>query len=189
MARPILLLGLVVGLGWANPMHASEELKIIFSADEYRQAGLDKLSPAEQAALLRALQERGLGRIPAGEPDRSQRAPVAAAKPNDLPPEKKSLWVRIKDFGAEQLPLKNNKDEGEVTEVDAQMAEPFAGLDGKTRFVLDNGQIWQQRAGESYYLGKPIPNPKVTIMRTRFGYRLKIPAVGAGFDVAIKRIK
>lgn len=177
--RPALTL--ILGLGLAAAGRAEDTLKDIFSPAEYSGAGLDKLDQREQAVLLRALQQRGLGQEHA--------APAPAVRHEGQVPEKKSLWGRIRDFGAEQLPTKNAKDEGEVTEVDAQLTEPFAGLSGHTLFRLDNGQTWQQRLGETYIIGQPIPNPKVTILRTRFGYRLKIPAAGAGFDVAIKRIQ
>lgn len=181
---------MVCGLSWAGTACAEVSLKEVFTADEYRQAGLDKLSPTEQAGLLQALHRLGLDSHQAVKADSTAVTPAVGPEVTpERPPEKKSLWVRIKDFGAEQLPLKSAKDEGEVTEMDAQLTEPFAGLSGHTLFRLDNGQVWEQRLGEDYYLGKPIPNPKVIIMRTRFGYRLKIPAVGAGFDVAIKRIR
>ncbi len=179
---------LLLGLGLAVSVHADESLKSIFSADEYQRAGLDKLSPEEQAVLLRALHQRGV-RKDISTSAATTPATIPATKPAIPPPEKKGLWVRIMDFGAEQLPLRSEKDPGEVTEVDAQLIEPFAGLSGKTLFRLDNGQVWQQRIGESYYIGKPIPNPKVILLRTRFGYRLKIPAVDPNFDVAIKRIQ
>ncbi len=173
---------LALGLGCTALVQADDSLKNIFSPEEYQAAGLEKLSPEEQAVLLRALHQRGLG-----APGSAHK--ITAVKAETPPPEKKGIWARVMDFGAEQLPLKSEKDPGEVTEVDAQMTEPFDGLTGKTLFRLDNGQVWQQRAGEEYFLGKAIPNPKVVIMRTRLGYRIKIPEVGAGFDVAVKRIK
>lgn len=186
---------LALGLGWAVAASAEDSLKSIFNEDEYRRTGLDKLSPAEQAVLLQALHQRGLGKTevpPPGKPEMpspGKTETTSAEKPGMPVPERKGLWARIKDFGAEQLPLKNAKDEGEVTEVAAQMAEPFRGLSGGTLFHLEGGQVWQQRFHETYYIGKPIPNPKVVILRTRTGYRLKIPVVGADFDVAIKRIE
>ena len=173
---------LALGLGCTLLAHADDSLKTIFSPTEYQAAGLDKLSPEEQAVLLRALHQRGLNGPGSGHK-------ITAVKAETPPPEKKGIWARVLDFGAEQLPLKSEKDPGEVTEVDAQMTEPFDGLTGKTVFRLDNGQVWQQRAGEEYFIGKAIPNPKVVLMRTRLGYRIKIPEIGAGFDVAVKRIK
>jgi hypothetical protein len=179
---------LALGLGCSSLARADDSLQKIFTPDEYQGAGLEKLSPEEQAVLLRALHQRGLGnghQAVAATPVATATA-AAAATP---PPAKKGLWARVMDFGAEQLPVTNAKDLGEVTEVDAQLTEPFEGLTGKTIFHLDNGQVWQQRAGEEYFLGKAIPNPKVVMMRTRFGYRIKIPEVGPAFDVAVKRIK
>ena len=179
-----------------------DTLQSLFSDEEIQRAGLAKLSPEEQAALLQALHQRGLGvpdkhPAPAAAPKmdapREDTLKVAAAKEAApkvaAPREKKGFWARIKDFGAEQLPVKNAKDEGEVVEVAAQMTEPFRGLHGGTMFHLDNGQVWQQRIPENYYLGKSIPNPKITIQRTRFGYRLLIPAVEPNFAVAVKRIE
>jgi hypothetical protein len=190
--------GCALLLALALNLRAEESLKSVFTEAEYRQAGLDKLSPDEQAALMQALQKRGLWQAapatPAPAPTPVAAAPAApvaaaAAAPAETPAPRKGLWARIKDFGAEQLPIKSDKDEGEVTEVEAQMVEPFTGLRGKTLFHLDNGQIWQQRISETFYVGQPIPNPMVTLKRTRFGYRLFIPAVSPGFDVSVKRIK
>ncbi|HTL68450.1 MAG TPA: hypothetical protein VL200_12365 [Lacunisphaera sp.] len=191
MARAV---GLALCLVAAGALRADDSLRTIFTPDEYRQAGLEKLSAAERTALLRALHERGLGNTEASGPaasasDPAHPAAAATTVPAGTPVEKKSLWVRIKDFGAEQLPAKGSKDEGEVTELDAQMTEPFRGLSGHTLFHLDNGQVWEQRVRDTYYQGTPIPNPKVTIIRTRFGYRIRIPSVGKNFDVAVKRIQ
>ncbi len=206
------LAALWLAFGWSLALAAETTLQGLLGAAEYQAAGLDKLTRDERAALLRTLQSRGLAPRPASSPATAA-APAAVAppaatavpaqpppapasapvRPESPPPapaaEKKGLWARIKDFGAEQLPLKDNKDLGEVTEVEAQLTEPFRGLQGHTVFRLDNGQVWQQRIPENYYLGSPIPNPTVILRRTRFGYRLFIPAVDPGFDVAVKRIQ
>ena len=199
---------LLVLLLWV-PLRADEPLKSILSEVEYRAAGLDKLTAEERAALLQALLQHGLPRrsptsetsanpsplptstVPAAAATHPAATPatVVSAPATPAAPETKGLWARIKDFGAEQLPLKDNKDPGEVTEVEAQMTEPFHGLQGRTIFRLDNGQVWQQRIAETSYLGRPIDNPKVILRRTRFGYRLAIPAVDPNFDVSVKRIQ
>ncbi|MFI5337553.1 MAG: hypothetical protein ACHQ5A_12255 [Opitutales bacterium] len=216
LLRPRYAVLSLLGLGLLVALRAEEPLQSVFTETEYRNAGLNKLSPDEQAALWQALQAHGLvtRNTPAGPtvptapspgtattpaatvtpPGAAAASPAAPAIPAAATPaapavEKKGLWARIKDFGAEQLPLKSNRDEGEVTEVEAQLTEPFYGLQGRTVFRLDNGQVWQQRIAETYYLGKSVPNPKVILKRTRFGYRLSIPAVGPNFDVAVKRIQ
>ena len=211
--RPAAFLLLSLGLPFA--LKAEDTLQSLLGEVEYRAAGLDKLTPDESASLLRALLQRGLKSAPTtalvspapseqpaqvASPVTTARStpstnvaaptsPAAAPAPVASASEKKGLWARIKDFGAEQLPLKDNKDLGEVTEVEAQMIEPFHGLQGRTIFRLDNGQVWQQRIAENYYVGTAIPNPKVILRRTRFGYRMAIPAVSDGFDVAVKRIQ
>jgi hypothetical protein len=175
-ARVAAVLG---GLAFTAPSPASEPLKSVLTEEEYRQSGLSKLSEEEQTVLLQALQRRGINGT------RNTQTVTGTAQA----PEKKGLWARIKDFGAEQLPLKHPRDEGEVVEVVAEMTEPFRGLQGRTIFHLDNGQVWQQRIDEVYYMGKSIPNPKVIIRRTRFGYRMLISAVEPDFAVAVKRIE
>src|ERR1700694_2697118 len=160
---------------------AEDSLKTIFTAEEYRRAGLGQLKPEQQAALLQALQPRAL----AGP----QIRPAAPAPVSTGPAEKMSRVTPAPDPGAEQLPAKKSRDEGEKIEVEARMTEPFRGLQGGTVFHLDNGQVWQQRISEVYYIGKSIPNPKVMIRHTRFGYRLLIPDVEPDFAVAVKRIE
>ncbi len=160
---------------------AEDSLKTVFTAEEYRRAGLGKLNPEQQAALLQALQQRGL----AGP----QLRPTAPAPVSAGPAEKMSRVTPVPDLGAEQLPAKKLRDADENAEVDARMTEPFRGLQGGTVFHLDNGQVWQQRIPEVYYIGKSIPNPKVMIRHTRFGYRLLIPEVEPDFAVAVKRIE
>ncbi|MDI1338122.1 MAG: hypothetical protein PSU94_18225 [Lacunisphaera sp.] len=166
------------GLALGPALAAEDTLRTVLTTEEYQRAGLAKLSAEEQAALLQAMQRRGLAKPEAP-------APVVAVKPA----EKKGLLARVMDFGAEQLPAKKSAVEVEEPEVAAQMTEPFRGLQGGTIFRLDNGQVWQQRIPETYYVGKSIPNPKVTIRRTRLGYRLLIPAVEPDFAVAVKRIQ
>ena len=109
--------------------------------------------------------------------------------PVDVMPSGAQEVTPAPDPGAEQLPAKKSRDEGEKIEVEARMTEPFRGLQGGTVFHLDNGQVWQQRISEVYYIGKSIPNPKVMIRHTRFGYRLLIPDVEPDFAVAVKRIE
>ena len=186
LKRQLPLAIILGGLAIVTTAKADDSLRAVFTAEEYRRTGLDKLSPEEQAALLQALQQRG---ITGAEARAATPAPAAAAATAVKPAEKKGLLARMMDFGAEQLPAKKSPVEAEEPEVAAQMTEPFRGLQGGTIFRLDNGQVWQQRIPEVYYMGKSIPNPKVTIRRTRFGYRLLIPAVEPDFAVAVKRIQ
>ena len=183
--RHRLQLVLVTGvLLTAVTAEAEDSLQSVLTPEEYRQAGLAKLDAGEQAALLRAMERRGLANPAAPVP-----AMAATVDGVAKPAEKKSLLAAAKEIGAEQLPAKKSQEESGTTDVEAQMTHPFQGLQGGTIFRLDNGQVWQQRIPETYYLGKSIPNPKVTIRRTRLGYKLLIPAVESDFAVAVKRIQ
>src|SRR5882762_2043365 len=118
--RHRLQLVLVTGvLVTAVTAQAEDSLQSVLTPEEYRQAGLDKLDAGEQAALLRAMERRGLAKPAAPAPAVAPPAEVAAK-----PPEKKSLLARVRDFGAEQLPAKNHKEEAENTDVEAQMTHP-----------------------------------------------------------------
>lgn len=189
LKRQLPLAMILGGLAIVTTAKADDSLRAVFTAEEYRRTGLDKLSPEQQAALLQALQQRGIARAEARAATPAPAPAAATAATAVKPAEKKSLLARMMDFGAEQLPAKKSPVEAEEPEVAAQMTEPFRGLQGGTIFRLDNGQVWQQRIPEVYYMGKSIPNPKVTIRRTRFGYRLLIPAVEPDFAVAVKRIQ
>ena len=61
----------------------------------------------------------------------------------------------------------------------------FKGWDGQTRFVLENGQIWQQRVAGTYR--HRASNPPVTIAKGRFGHYLTLDA--SGRRVGVKRVR
>ena len=54
-------------------------------------------------------------------------------------------------------------------------------------FVLDNGQIWQQRMPETVYFTPTLVNPEVIITRGFIGYKMLI--VPANRIVFVKRIQ
>ena len=86
------------------------------------------------------------------------------------------------DFGRELV-----LDDDATNELVARIAGPFSGWSGNTRFVLDNGQIWQQdETGKLNYKGPD--NPQVTIKRGFMSsYRLKIE--GRNTRIKVKRVK
>ena len=61
----------------------------------------------------------------------------------------------------------------------------FRGWDGRTRFVLENGQVWQQRVAGTYR--HRASNPPVTIVKGRFGHYLTLDA--SGRRVGVKRVR
>ena len=55
----------------------------------------------------------------------------------------------------------------------------------KTRFRLENGEVWEQRQSSTYITD--MDSPEVVIRKSRFGYTMEVPAVGR--KVHVKRIK
>ena len=131
------------------------------SRTEFERAGLDKLS-AEELAYLNAY----LGRAappPGSIADASEPARQAA------PPKP-------------QAPLRTARS-GEP--IKSRIRGEFRGWDGHTRFVLENGQVWQQRVAGTYR--HRASNPRVTIAKGRFGHHLTVDA--SGRRVGVKRVR
>ncbi len=57
--------------------------------------------------------------------------------------------------------------------------------DNKTRFRLENGEIWEQRQSSTYRTN--LESPEVIIRKNRFGYTMEVPAVGR--KVHVRRIR
>ncbi|MBO6556463.1 MAG: hypothetical protein JJ957_08170 [Pseudomonadales bacterium] len=55
----------------------------------------------------------------------------------------------------------------------------------KTRFKLENGEIWEQRQSSTYVTN--LESPEVIIRKHRFGYTMEVPTVGR--KVHVRRIK
>ena len=63
---------------------------------------------------------------------------------------------------------------------------PFRGWRGnKTRFRLENGEIWEQRQSSTFLV--KLDSPEVVIKKGRFGYTMEVPSIGK--RVHVKQIK
>ncbi|MFV8818984.1 hypothetical protein [Haliea sp. E17] len=123
----------------------------LMSDQEYRAAGLDKLSPQERDAL-----NQWLIHYTAWEAPRLRESSDAV----------KSLE--------------------EIEGLSANVKPPFKGWSGKTRFYLDNGEVWEQRvSGRFYYPGE---DTAVTIRRNTLGF-FEMEHVASGRSVGVKKIK
>lgn len=141
----------------AVPLQADELLQDVLSSDDFQRAGLNKLSPDELAVLNQLL---GRAEVPAE--------------------------VVEENFGREQIKAERRAaapDEGAA--ISSFIKGEFSGWSGKTIFVLDNGQVWQQRVGGRYRYRAD--SPAVTINRERFGYYLLVNATGR--KVGVKRVR
>lgn len=103
------------------------------TAKQFRDAGLDKLSPEELAALNEWLGDKGLGQASEAQVDRR------GLRDNGL-------------FGSlDDKPFS------------AHLVGTFRGWDGETVFELDNGQVWQQAESGRGLGGVELESPAVKI--------------------------
>jgi len=83
--------------------------------------------------------------------------------------------------------LANKLSNAEPDEIHSTIVGEFTGWSGKTKFTLQNGQVWKQVDPTRKMVFK-VTNPKVTIRKAVFGsYRLKIE--GLNSTLTGRRIK
>ncbi len=69
--------------------------------------------------------------------------------------------------------------------IQSRIVGPFTGYNGRSRFKLENGQVWAQGQAVSAYYPK-IDSPPVLIVKAGFGYRMYI-AGGGNIRVSLIR--
>lgn len=115
------------------------------SASQFREAGLDKLSPDELAALNAWLQQNLGG------------ASAIATLP-----------------AAQDRTGFSDNTSGSGGTVRSRLPGEFRGWGGKAVFKLENGQVWQQ-VGSDAWSGVRLENPAVLIEPGAFGsWRMKV---------------
>lgn len=162
MRIPALLLILAFVAAPASAFSSFEEQ---MTAAEFRAAGLDKLSPAELAALNLWMRTRA--------PTTTVAPPSTQAGSIERPPE---------SIDRRGLPESSE----DRTPVISRIQGDFDGWKGKTRFVLDNGQIWEQSESGNFVV--QLNNPVVTIEPITFGgWMLRVE--GYNRAIRVRRIK
>ena len=157
-------------LAAANPAPAS--LIKTLTPEEFTKAGLAKLTPDELTFLEEALNRHQEGV--------AQAAPVAPTETVI-----KSTDRAASSFGSEQVaPVQKVVTDQELH---AHIEGTIESFSGRAVFVLDNGQIWQQRIPETVYFTPKLENPEVVITRGLVGYKMLI--VEANRIVFVKRIQ
>jgi hypothetical protein len=132
------------------------------TASEFKNAGLDKLSPQELERLNAWLKAHGL----------SAGARGAAAAPAD-------------NVGFQPRNLLSATDAGPIT---AHIVGEFKGWNGSSHFKLDNGQEWAQTDHTELVVSKPIQSPQVTIEQGFLGgWMLKVE--GYNRTTRVTRVK
>lgn len=151
------------------PASKPVDIRNLMTVTQFTQAGLDKLSPAELAALNAWLSDYTQERV----------QPQAAMQPATAASPAASTAV----FGAEMLSPKQTH---EPARIETRIAGMFNGWTGNTIFPLENGQVWKQ-ASSGYFTDLKLDHPQVIIKKLAFGYLLTIP--GQSETVFVRRIK
>lgn len=159
---------------------AEGNLRERMSADDFKRAGLEKLTPEELTYLERWLtnkQSRAVTDVAPVSPGAARpTATEPASAPPAAPPEQR--------FGLEQVEKAPEPDIPE--QITARLKGQFRGWTGDTVFRLDNGQVWQQRVGGKYR-SKKLTDPEVIVQRGRWGYYLKV--VGVKRTIGVRRLQ
>jgi hypothetical protein len=157
---------------------ADVSLKGIMDADTYAAAGLDKLSLEEQAVLARWIQQKETTAEAQVEERIAQVVEERVAEERERAVEERKKAAK-RDFGLDR------RDEFAVEGITAKIRGDFEGWLGKSRFYLDNGQVWEQRISGTYY--KYMKSPEVTIKKEALGYWMTVTKTGA--RVAVLRVR
>ena len=86
-------------------------------------------------------------------------------------------------FGDETIP--NTDSDPEAGQITSRIIGEFKGWNGETVFELENGQVWQQSSNGLLIVR--LTNPKVTIKKARFAYKLSVE--GYNSSVSVRKIK
>ena len=128
-----------------KPLAENVSLKDLMTPEEFKAAGLKKLSPEELERLNRFLQ---------GYREQAVQQVAKATEERVNPP-----------------PRRNRSTAQNV--IEAKIQGHFSGLTGRTRVVLDNGSIWQQ-IDTAQKFPSNLDSPDVVLVRTIFGYKMYV---------------
>lgn len=149
---------------WAQQGFASLEEQM--TGEEFRAAGLEKLTPAELAALNEWIRARSLATLDSPRLAPSGSVGQSGGRDEYAPPD-----------------IEKMKREPIVTRINGS----FSGWDGQTVFRLENGMIWAQTDNDKFFT-QEIRNPTVTIEPALFG-AWKLSVEGHDEACKVKRIQ
>lgn len=96
------------------------------------------------------------------------------------------LVVRGETLTVEPLTSNSQKRPAEAAvAIETRIAGQFNGWDGHTRFLLENGQIWQQASYSYHYAFAQRPRVRIT----QIADRLKMEIEGISEAIYVKRLK
>ena len=127
----------------------------LMSPKAFQEAGLDKLTPEERARL-----DEFIRRYAASTNQEAAKAAVEQAVKEDKIPSQPQV-------------------------IESRIVGRFTGYNGRSRFQLENGQLWaqSQQVTQKY---PPVDSPPVIIVKAGWGHRMYV--LGGG-NVRVSRMK
>lgn len=177
---PVTLFLCLAASAWSTGLWAQERFSTVeerMTGREFTAAGLDKLSPQELAALNNWLRAHSVATLD------SPRAGVSTVAPTDGAAAAARTDAAGDTRGFEKQATRDLPDDDIV----AGIQGAFSGWRGDTVFRLDNGMVWKQAEGGTFYIPET-DNATVVIEQGVFNsWRLKVE--GYGKTVRVERLQ
>lgn len=189
-------------LAWAVAVHAADFTQTM-SPEERKATGLDRLTPAELQQLkaiveryksgeVAVVQQQAEQKVAVVRQEAEQKVAVAEAKVKAV-----EAKVTTPESGKKQpgwisalLTLQKATEKPDEVEVfEDRLAGELKSFEGKRRFTLQSGQVWEMIQGD-YYSGPTIASPAVTVKPGILGvYWLRIEEAKLRVKVKLIRIE
>ena len=130
---------------------------------EFEEAGLNKLTAQELAALNQWIRSHSLATLETGRGGNTSATDSRGFESSE----------NIKDMPR--------------TTINSRLVGTFTGWDGQTTFKLENGMVWQQADKDKFYV-KAVENPMVTI-KPAFMKKWKLSVEGFDSKCKVKRLE
>lgn len=174
------LIALLVVIGSINAFAADEKfpgLESLMTIEEQRAAGIDELSPRQIDALNSWIEHYATGQI--ATPAIAPPPTVTAVNPATSSPAQAPS-------AAPTAPVDDFRKAPEKVDFVSRIAGNFEGWAGRTRFTLENGQVWEQRRGNRWKVS--LVNPEVHIKQNFMG-TFEMEVLSEGRSIGVRRIK
>jgi|SRR6478736_5843118 len=190
--KKLLVLALLGGLAITG--RAADSFVHQLTPEERHAAGLDQLTPAQQAALDQLAERYVKEGARVTEARVREEAQVEVAKAHEetkvevakVREETKVLVeAETKKQEAAKVGLTDTKAALEI--VRSKIKGEFEGWSGRTLFVLENGQQWVQTDKYDLYVSPPGPGPEVEVRHSSTGWKLFLMP-GGGRWVHVRRV-
>ncbi len=134
------------------PLAADTSLKQLMTPEQFKAAGLKKLSPEEIQNLERFLQGYREQAV-------QESVKVTEERVNPAPKRDRSTHRQV---------------------VEGTVQGHFAGLTGRTKIVLTDGSIWRQSNDNDKFPAN-LDNPDVVLVKNIFGYKMYVTGASRWF--------